>query len=47
MPKDDGDIYIEVDTEKEADYIELVNYHMRHAYMILQDLETYIETEKP
>ena len=46
MPKDAKDIYIEVDTEKEADYIETINHYMRHAYMMLHDLETYIETEK-
>lgn len=47
MPKDAKDIYIEVDTEQEGYYIETINYYMRQAYTILQELETYIETEKP
>lgn len=46
MPKDDKDIYIKVDTEKEADYIETINYYMRQAYLMLHDLEAYIELEK-
>lgn len=46
MPKDDFDMYIEVDTETEFDYIESINDHMRMSYMLLQGLENYIETEK-
>lgn len=46
MPKDDRDIYIEVDTESEFDYIESINEHMRTAYRLMQDLECYIEIEK-
>lgn len=47
MPKDEKNIYIEVDTETEADYIETINHYMRYAYIMLKELETYIETEKP
>lgn len=43
MPTDKNDTYIEVDTEKEADLIEAINYHMRIAYEHLQNLITYIE----
>lgn len=42
MPKDDNDIYIEVDTEEEAALIEKLNNHMRCAYITLIDLEELI-----
>lgn len=47
MPKDNFDIYIEVDTETEFAYIESINDHMKMAYTLLQGLENYIENEKP
>lgn len=45
MPKDDFDIYIEVDTEEEADYIESINKHMQTAYLQLNNLEHFIENK--
>lgn len=42
MPKDDFDIYIEVDTEAEAAHIESINKHMRLAYWQLYTLEHLI-----
>lgn len=45
MPKDDFNIYIEVDTEKEADYIENINKHMQTAYLQLNKLEHIIENK--
>lgn len=45
MPKDAHDIYIEVDTEVEANYIEDINEHMRTAYWKIRALEDYIETK--
>lgn len=46
MPKDIDNVYIELDTETEFDYVENINYHMQAALLTLQDLECYIETEK-
>lgn len=45
MPKDDFDIYIEVDTEEEADYIESINKHMQTAYLQMHNLEHFIENK--
>lgn len=45
MPKDDLDIYIEVDTEEEADYIESINKHMQTAYLQMHNLEHFIENK--
>ena len=45
MPKDDFDIYIEVDTEEEADNIESINKHMQTAYLQLKNLEHIIENK--
>lgn len=45
MPKDDFDIYIEVDTEEEADYIESINEHMQTAYLQMNNLEHFIENK--
>lgn len=45
MPKDDFDIYIEVDTEEEAIYIESINEHMRTAYGQIRVLENYINNK--
>lgn len=45
MPKDDLDIYIEVDTEEEAELIEIIDVHMRNAYKTLKELEYTIENK--
>ena len=45
MPKDDFDIYIEVDTEEEADCIESINKLMQTAYIQLRNLEHIIENK--
>lgn len=45
MPKDKFDIYIEVDTEEEADYIESINKHMQTVYLQLNELEHIIENK--
>lgn len=46
MPTDKNDTYIELDTETEFDYVEGINEHMHKAYVYLQELINYIETEK-
>ena len=45
MPKDDFDIYIEVDTEEEAECIESINKLMQTAYIQLRNLEHIIENK--
>lgn len=43
MPKDAFDMYIEVDTETEAYYIERINTNMHQAYLFMKNLEEYIK----
>lgn len=47
MLKDELHIYIAVDTEEEADYIESINKHMQTAYLQINNLEHFIENKKP
>ena len=45
MPKDYFDIYIEVDTEEEAERIESINKFMQSAYIQMKCLEHIIENK--
>lgn len=46
IEKKENKMLITIDTEKEFDYIESINNHMKMAFHLLQGLENYIETEK-
>lgn len=37
---------IVLDTEREWDYVESINHYMHYAYILLKDLEEFIEIEK-
>jgi hypothetical protein len=46
IEKYENKMLITVDTEKEFDYIETINYYMRQALHMYKELENYLDCEK-
>lgn len=47
IEKKENKMLITIDTEKEFDYIESINYYMRQALHMCKELEYYLDCEKP